>query len=86
MGENGSGKSTLLEAIAIAYGFNPEGGSKNFNFSTKETHSQLYKYLRLVKGVTQPKDGFFFRAESYYNVASNIDELYEENPKGNFIN
>ena len=80
VGENGSGKSTILEAIAIAYGFNPEGGSKNYNFSTKDTHSQLYKYLRLVKGITHPKDGFFFRAESSYNVASYLEEwhIYEE--------
>jgi predicted ATPase len=32
IGENGTGKSTLLEAIATRYGFNAEGGSKNFNF------------------------------------------------------
>lgn len=78
VGENGSGKSTLLEAISIAYGFNPEGGSKNFNFGTKETHSSLYEYLRIIKGVSKPKDGFFLRAESFYNVATNIDELGPE--------
>ncbi len=78
VGENGSGKSTLLEAVAAAYGFNPEGGSRNFNFHTKETHSQLSDVLRLVKGVTKPKDGYFLRAESFYNVASNIDELDED--------
>ncbi|MGV8984095.1 AAA family ATPase [Clostridium sp.] len=75
VGENGTGKSTILEAIATAYGFNPEGGTKNFNFSTTSTHSDLYKYLRLVKGIKRPEDGFFLRAESFYNVASNIDEL-----------
>lgn len=75
VGENGSGKSTLLEAIATKYGFNPEGGTKNFNFSTESTHSELYKYLKIVKGVKVPKDGFFLRAESFYNVATNIDEL-----------
>lgn len=75
IGENGTGKSTILEAIAATYGFNPEGGSKNFNFSTMDTHSQLYNYIKLVKGVRMPKDGFFLRAESFYNVASNIDEL-----------
>ena len=73
--ENGSGKSTLLEAIAIAYGFNPEGGTKNFNFSTYNSHSLLYKYIHLIKGIKTPKDGFFLRAESMYNLASNIDEL-----------
>ncbi|MDR1334259.1 MAG: AAA family ATPase, partial [Holosporaceae bacterium] len=72
---NGSGKSTLLEAIAIACGFNPEGGTKNFNFCTRATHSSLEKAITIVKGVKKPKDGFFFRAESFYNVASEIDNL-----------
>jgi Predicted ATPase len=75
VGENGTGKSTILEAIAVAYGFNPEGGTKNFNFLTRDTHSDLYKNLKLVKGVKSPKDGFFLRAESFYNVATNIDEI-----------
>lgn len=75
VGENGTGKSTILEAIATAYGFNPEGGTKNFNFSSRETHSDLHNYIRLVKGFKMPKDGFFLRAESFYNVATNIDEL-----------
>lgn len=75
VGENGAGKSTILEAIAIAYGFNPEGGTKNFNFSSKDTHSELDEHIKLIKGVRLPKDGFFFRAESFYNVASNIDYL-----------
>ena len=75
VGENCSGKSTLLEAIAVAYGFNPEGGTKNFNFSSSDTHSELYNFIRLSKGVLRPRDGFFLRAESFYNVATNIDEL-----------
>lgn len=75
VGENGSGKSTLLEAVAIAYGFNPEGGSKNFNFATKETHSILSEYIKIARGVKRAKDGFFLRAESFYNLASQIDEL-----------
>ncbi|MBU3098068.1 MULTISPECIES: AAA family ATPase [Clostridium] len=75
VGENGSGKSTILEAIAIACGFNPEGGTINFNFSSMNTHSELYKYIKLVKGVKKPENGFFLRAESFYNLASNIDEL-----------
>lgn len=75
VGENGTGKSTILEAIAVAYGFNAEGGTKNFNFSTKDTHSELNKYIRLVKGIKRPQDGFYLRAESFYNVATNIDEL-----------
>ncbi|GIO65696.1 AAA family ATPase [Paenibacillus sp. FSL M7-1455] len=75
VGENGSGKSTLIEALAIAWGFNPEGGTKNFAFETMASHSELYRYLRLVRGAVRPKDGFFFRAESYYNVATTIDKL-----------
>src|SRR5262245_18121067 len=64
IGENGSGKSTLLEAFAVAWGFNPEGGTRNFQFQTRSSHSSLYKYLTLVKGIRRPKDGFFLRAES----------------------
>lgn len=74
VGENGTGKSTLLEAIAVAYGFNAEGGSKNFTFSTNETHSELYKHIELGKKEFA-KDGFFLRAESLYNVATNIDDM-----------
>ena len=74
VGENGTGKSTLLEAVAVACGFNPEGGSRNFNFSTNVTHSELYKCLRMVRRA-YPKDGYFLRAESLYNVATNIEEL-----------
>lgn len=74
VGENGSGKSTLLEAIAVAFGFNAEGGSRNFQFATQESHSRLWQYLTLAKG-RHPEDGFFLRAESFYNVASYIDEI-----------
>ncbi|WP_369902832.1 AAA family ATPase [Bacillus manliponensis] len=75
IGENGTGKSTLLEAIAVAYGFNAEGGTKNFNFSTYASHSTLHEYLKLIKSAYKPDDGFFLRAESFYNVASYIDEM-----------
>ena len=75
IGENGSGKSTLLEAIAVALGFNAEGGSRNFLFGTRESHSDLHAYLRPVRGVSRPRDGFFLRAESYYNVATEIENL-----------
>ena len=77
VGENGSGKSTLLEAIAVGMGFNAEGGTRNFNFRTRNTHSDLHKYFRLLKSFRKHKDGFFLRAESFYNVATNIDELDE---------
>ena len=74
IGENGSGKSTLIEAIAVAMGYNAEGGSKNFNFSTRNTTSMLYDELQLSK-IAYESDGFFLRAESFYNVATNIDDL-----------
>lgn len=76
VGENGTGKSTLLEAIAVACGFNPEGGTRNFNFSTRATHSELWKHLTISRA-SYPRDGFFLRAESFYNVATNIEELDE---------
>lgn len=78
VGENGAGKSTLLEAIAVAYGFNAEGGSRNFSFSTRQSHSSLNECLRLVKGIRRPKDGYFLRAESFFNVATEIERLDEE--------
>lgn len=74
VGENGTGKSTLLEAIAVAYGFNAEGGSQNFTFSTKSTHSELYEHIEIAKR-GYANDGFFLRAESLYNVATNIDDM-----------
>jgi predicted ATPase len=77
IGENGSGKSTLLEAIAVAWGFNPEGGTRNFTFGTYNSHSELHRYLRLSRGVTRARDGFFLRAESFFNVASEIQRLDE---------
>ncbi|MBQ8387585.1 MAG: AAA family ATPase [Clostridia bacterium] len=75
VGENGTGKSTLLEAIAVAFGFNAEGGSRNFNFATASTHSELFEHITLVKSLQRPRDGFFLRAESLYNVATNIEDL-----------
>ena len=75
VGENGSGKSTLLEAIAVALGFNAEGGSRHFRFATRASHSDLHGYLRLVRSALRPRDGFFFRAESYYNLATDIEQL-----------
>ncbi len=82
VGENGTGKSTLLEAVAVAFGFNPEGGTRNFSFSSRDTHSILHRYIRLSKGPVRPRDGFFFRAESFYNVATNIDEMDNERSFG----
>ena len=74
VGENGSGKSTLLEAIAVAYGFNPEGGTRNYSFSTYDSHSELCEALRLIKSHRKAKWGYFLRAESFYNVATAEEE------------
>ncbi|MFN9476744.1 AAA family ATPase [Acidovorax sp.] len=81
VGENGSGKSTLLEAIAVSLGFNAEGGSKNFSFGTRASHSDLHRYLRIAKGLRRPRDGYFLRAESFFNVATEIEKL-DEDPMG----
>jgi predicted ATPase len=78
VGENGSGKSTLLEAIAVAMGFNAEGGSRNFRFATHESHSRLHEHLRVARGITPPRDGFFQRAESFFNVGTEIERLDRE--------
>ena len=72
-GENGSGKSTLLEAIAVAYCFNPEGGTRNYSFSTYDSHSELCDAMHLTKGWRKAEWGYFLRAESFYNVATAED-------------
>jgi predicted ATPase len=82
VGENGTGKSTILEAIAVAFGLNAEGGTANFNFSTHKTHSDLHEKLTLVKGSKRPEHSFFLRAESFYNLATNIDEIGAEQSYG----
>lgn len=74
VGENGSGKSTLLEAIAVAYGFNPEGGTLNYSFSTYDSHSELHDAIRLIRSFNKVKWGYFLRAESFYNVATAEEE------------
>lgn len=75
VGENGSGKSTLLEALAVKLGFNAEGGSKNFNFATRETHSRLNEFICVERGVGHATDNYFLRAESFYNLATQIEDL-----------
>jgi predicted ATPase len=78
VGENGTGKSTLLEAVAVATGFNPEGGTRNLRFSTRASHSSLADMLTLARGVRRPKTGFFLRSESFFNVATAIEHLDAE--------
>lgn len=75
VGENGAGKSTLIEAIAVAMELNPEGGNKNTGFSTEATHSELDGFIRMIKSFKKPKDYYFLRAESFYNVATYLDKL-----------
>lgn len=81
VGENGSGKSTLLEAMAVAHGFNPEGGTMNYRFSTHDSHSELCDAIRLVHGPFREKWGYFLRAESFYTVATQ-EELYAKSGPG----
>jgi len=75
VGENGSGKSTVLEAIAVALGFGPEGGTRNVRFETVRSVSPLHGALRLARGTPKPKDGYFLRAESFFNVATYMDDV-----------
>ncbi|MGQ2990054.1 MAG: AAA family ATPase [Brevundimonas sp.] len=72
-GENGAGKSTLIEALAVAWGFNAEGGSKDHQFSTRASHSQLHRFVRPVRAPLRARDGYFLRAESYFNTASYLE-------------
>ncbi|MBO5198977.1 MAG: AAA family ATPase [Lachnospiraceae bacterium] len=82
VGENGTGTSTLLEAIAVAYGFNPEGGTKNYRFETYNDVSELSTAVRIVRGYKRPKGSYFFRAESFFNLATKAEEYDRDNPRG----
>jgi predicted ATPase len=83
VGENGSGKSTLVEAIAVAAGFNPEGGSRDNNFATRRSDSELHQHVRLVRSARRPRTGYFLRAESFYNVGTEAERIVRE-ANGNF--
>ena len=82
IGENGSGKSTLLEAIAVAAGMNPEGGSSSFAFATRASHSALSSAIRLVRGGRRPRTDFFLRAESLFNAATYLEQLRDDTGLG----
>lgn len=77
-GENGTGKSTLLEGIAVAYGYNPEGGTQNYRFSIYHDVSELEEAIRLVRGYRKRNSGYFFRAESFFNVATVTNLQYND--------
>ena len=83
-GENGTGKSTLLEGIAVAYGFNAEGGTRNYHFSTYRDVSDLEQAIRLVRGYRQRNSGYFFRAESFFNVATTALLQYNDGRQPNY--
>ena len=85
VGENGSGKSTLLEAMAVSYGFNPEGGTKNYSFSTYDSHSELYEAMYLIKSPYRPGWGYFLRAASFYNVATKEEEYSRQGGRPMFL-
>ena len=75
VGENGSGKSTLIEAIAVAAGMNPEGGGRNFNHTTRASHSDLGGALRLARSGRRPRTDYFLRAESLFTAATYLENL-----------
>ncbi|MBP1206738.1 putative ATPase [Duganella sp. 1411] len=75
IGENGAGKSTLLESIALALGFSMEGGTKSVRLNTAGEAAPLYQSLRLSKSFMKPRDEYFFRAESFHNVATYMEEV-----------
>ena len=81
VGENGSGKSTLIEALAVAWGFNAEGGSRDHQYSTRASHSSLHRFVRPVRAPLKAQDGYFLRAESYFNIGTEIERL-DEDPLG----
>jgi predicted ATPase len=78
VGENGSGKSTLVEAVAVAAGFNPEGGSRDNNFNTRRSDSELHQHVRLIRSSRRPRTGYFLRAESFYNVGTEAERIVRE--------
>lgn len=78
IGENGTGKSTILEALAVASGFNAEGGTINFKFATRRSESPLHRCIRMARAPRRPRTGFFLRAESFFNLATEIERLDAE--------
>jgi predicted ATPase len=73
VGENGSGKSTLIEALAVAWGFNAEGGGREHRFDTRDSHSPLHRFIRPIRSPQRVQDGFFLRAESFFSVATYLE-------------
>ena len=82
VGENGTGKSTIIEAIAMAMGLNAEGGSQNMRFATQSSESELWGALRVARAPSRPRTMFFLRAESYFNVATSVEDYGVSNAYG----
>jgi predicted ATPase len=74
VGENGSGKSTLVEAVAMAYGMAPEGGSTGSQHSTRASESPLGHALRLQRGIGAARWGFFLRAETMHGFYTYLED------------
>jgi len=85
VGENGAGKSTIVEAIAVACGLNPEGGSRHLRHATRESHSPLGELLTVVRGARRPASDFFLRAESVFTLATRLDEMAREPYAGDVL-
>ncbi len=92
VGENGVGKSTMIEAIAVAYGLSPEGGSTNPRPSDRRTESPLHERIRLVRGLSRSRWGYFLRAETMHGLLTYLeqnpgaDATYHERSHGQAFN
>ncbi|MFK4089907.1 AAA family ATPase [Kribbella sp. NPDC020789] len=84
VGENGAGKSTLVEAIAVAYGLSPEGGSTGARHSTRATESPLADDLQLTRGLGGKRAGFFLRAETMHGFYTYLEENPGSRPEPRF--
>ncbi|XVU24588.1 AAA family ATPase [Actinoplanes sp. CA-054009] len=82
VGENGSGKSTLIEALAVATGLNPEGGSRSARHSTRETESPLGSALRVIRTPGKRVNSYFLRAETTHGLYTYLEGLPGDNPDG----
>lgn len=74
VGENGVGKSTIIEAIAMAYGLSPEGGSTTARPSQRPTESRLHERIRLVRGLSRSRWGYFLRAETMHGLLTYLEQ------------
>ena len=78
VGENGTGKSTLLEGLADKWGFSKESGNRSKSLASRTYYTALAPAMTLTRTCARPMDGFFLRAESFYNFATEMDDLEKE--------